>query len=116
MTVLLGLVECQERRALSALLRCVSPDLTLSGMSRFFSKWQWSPQTLAEGWLDRFKERVAPLVQAEQQAQNLKPSFDPEVKRGPGRPPKVKAKTLVTGISYYRSTGLALRKEVIARA
>jgi hypothetical protein len=80
-TVLLALVECQERRTLSALLRCVSPDLTLSGLSRFFNKWRWSPEALAEIWLNRFKVRVRPLVQAELQAQtdNLPPA-DPLLK------------------------------------
>lgn len=97
-TVLLALVECQERRTLSALLRCVSPEgVSLSGLSRFFSKWQWSPQTLADIWLARFKERVTPLVQANQQVQNLRLTQCPVVKNGPGRPPKIKAKTLVTG-------------------
>src|SRR5690348_13102703 len=68
-TVLLALVECQERRTLSALLRCVGPDCSLSGLSRFFSKGRWSPQHIADLWLARFKTRVTPLLAQVVQAQ-----------------------------------------------
>jgi hypothetical protein len=64
-TILLALIECQERRTLSALLRTVSPQLSLSGLSRFMGRWDWSPDALAQVWLARFRCRLAPLVLAE---------------------------------------------------
>src|SRR4051812_16836387 len=64
-TILLALIECQERRTLSALLRTASPRLTLSSLSRFMGRWRWSPQALSAIWLTRFRNRIAPLVEAE---------------------------------------------------
>jgi len=37
--VLLGLVECEERKTLSGLRRWVAEGISLSGLSRFLSKW-----------------------------------------------------------------------------
>jgi hypothetical protein len=88
-TILLALIECQERRTLSALLRTASPRLTLSGLSRFMGRWHWSPQDLATVWLTRFRNRVAPLVEAEHN--RLKTTSTQPTKRG--RP----AATVVTG-------------------
>ncbi len=85
--ILLALIECQERRTLSALLRTASPRLTLSGLSRFMGRWRWSPQHLATIWLTRFRNRVAPLVLAEHtRSKAIQPTK-------PGRP----AATVVTG-------------------
>ena len=102
-TVLLALVECQERRTLSALLGCVGPDCSLSGLSRFFSKGCWSPQHLASLWLERFRARVRPLVAQVEVVQTQKETeAAAEAKRGPGRPPKTdKLKTLVTGFLIF---------------
>lgn len=88
-TILLALIECQERRTLSALLRTASPRLSLSGLSRFMGRWHWSPQALSTIWLTRFRLRVAPLVEAEHL--RLKTTSTQPTKRG--RP----AKTVVTG-------------------
>lgn len=64
-TVRLGLVECEERRTLSGLLRLVGERISLSGLSRFLSRWPWSPQAVAETWLARFRQQMEPPVQAE---------------------------------------------------
>lgn len=47
MIVFLGLVECKERKTLTGLLRVIGESVSLSGLSRFLSKWPWSTQ--AEG-------------------------------------------------------------------
>jgi hypothetical protein len=64
-TVLLGLIECQERRTLSALVRVVGDKISLSGVSRFLSVWPWSPQEVAHTWQTRFRKQMTPWVQAE---------------------------------------------------
>lgn len=86
-TILLALIECQDRRTLSALLRTASPKLSLCSLSRFMGRWHWSPQALALVWLNHFRQRVAPLVEVEHN--RLKAVQG--VKRG--RP----AQTVVTG-------------------
>jgi hypothetical protein len=64
-TVLLGLVECEERRTMTGLLRVVGERISLSGLSRFLSKWPWSPTDVAQTWLLRFRQRLEGSVQAE---------------------------------------------------
>ena len=64
-TVLLGLVECEERKTMTGLLRVVGERISLSGLSRFLSKWPWSPTDVAQTWLQRFRQRLEGLVQAE---------------------------------------------------
>ncbi|MBT9141065.1 MAG: hypothetical protein DDT30_01652 [Dehalococcoidia bacterium] len=74
-TVLIGLLECQERCTLSGLLRRVAVRVSLSGLSRLLSRWPWSESNLAAMWQARFREQTAPLVQAEharQQAEQQK--------------------------------------------
>lgn len=63
--VLLGLVECEERKTLTGLLRVIGESVSLSGLSRFLSKWPWSTQTVARTWWDHFRERMSKAVQAE---------------------------------------------------
>lgn len=86
-TVLLGLVECQERRTLSGLLRRIAAQVSLSGLSRFLSKWPWSESKLAAMWQARFRGQMAPLVQAEHDRQRA------EQPKRRGRPEA----TVVTG-------------------
>ncbi len=86
-TVLLGLVECQERRTLSGLLRTVAAWVSLAGLSRFLARAPWSAQAVAERWQARFRSRMTPHVQADHEAQRA--AREPKV----GRP---KA-TVVTG-------------------
>jgi hypothetical protein len=86
-TVLLGLVECEGRRTLRGLLAGVADQISLCGMSRFFSRWSWSAAEVAQTWLCRFREQVNPLVQAEHERQKA------ERPRRRGRP----RATVVTG-------------------
>jgi hypothetical protein len=71
-TLLLALIECQDRRTLSALLRTASPKRSLSGLSRFMGRWHWSPTALGQVWLNRFRQRVTRLVQAEHARQKVR--------------------------------------------
>lgn len=64
-TVLLGLVECEERKTMTGMLRMVGEEVSLSGLSRFFSKWSWSPKEVADTWVKHFRQRLVPQVQAE---------------------------------------------------
>jgi hypothetical protein len=63
--VLLGLVECEERKTMTGLLRVVGEDVSLSGMSRFLNKWPWELGKVAMVWQQRFRERMEPAVQSE---------------------------------------------------
>jgi len=63
--VLLALIECEERRTMTGLLRTIGERVSLSGLSRFLNKWPWSPQKLVDTWLQRFRQRMVPLVQVE---------------------------------------------------
>jgi hypothetical protein len=64
-TVLLGLIECEERKTLTGLLRVVGEAISLSGLSRFLSTWRWAESTVAARWQARFRERMAAEVQDE---------------------------------------------------
>jgi len=64
-TVLLGLIECEERKTMTGILRVVGERISLSGLSRFLSKWPWSAAEVTQIWLLRFRQRLEPLVQAE---------------------------------------------------
>jgi hypothetical protein len=59
-TVLLGLIECEERKTMTGLLRVVGERISLSGLSRFLSKWPWSAEQVAQTWIDRFREQMKP--------------------------------------------------------
>src|SRR5215210_1612764 len=48
--VLLALLLCQEAKTLSALLRQVAIQVTLSGLSRFLAKAPWSTADLCTGY------------------------------------------------------------------
>ena len=63
--VLLGLIECEERKTMTGLLRVVGEHISLSGLSRFLSKWPWSTTEVVQTWLLRFRQRLEGLVQAE---------------------------------------------------
>ena len=55
-TVLLGLIECEERKTMSGMLRVVGEQLSLAGLSRFLNKWRWWPpgsnvlENACKGW------------------------------------------------------------------
>ncbi len=63
--VLLGLIECEERRTMTGLLRVVAERVSLAGLSRFLNKWCWSTVEVARIWILRFRKRMEPLVQSE---------------------------------------------------
>jgi hypothetical protein len=63
--VLLGLIECEERKTMSGLLRVIGEQVSLSGLSRFLNKWKWSPAKVAQSWKRHFRQRMAPLVGCE---------------------------------------------------
>lgn len=65
--VLLGLIECEERKTMSGLLRMIGERVSLSGLSRFLSKWSWSPTKVSKTWQARFRQLMEPVVQAEHQ-------------------------------------------------
>ncbi len=90
-TVLLGLVECEERKTMSGLLRWVAERISLSGLSRFLSKWRWSTEAVAHTWMEQFRRRLDELVQAEHER------LKAEVPKSIGRP---KA-TVVTGYLIF---------------
>jgi len=68
--VLLGLIECEERRTMTGLLRVIGERVSLSGLSRFLNKWPWSPDKLADAWFQRFRQRMTSQIQAEHQRLN----------------------------------------------
>jgi DDE superfamily endonuclease len=89
--VLLGLIECEERKTLSGLLRVIGERVSLCGLSRFLNKWKWSPAKVAQRWLLHFRQRLEVLVQAEQN--RLKAQQPPRI----GRPKQ----TVVTGFLIF---------------
>jgi hypothetical protein len=71
-TVLLGLLHCDERRTLSALLRHVAVKVTIFGLCYFLRKAPWSVDELTAVRQAHFYTQAAPLVaeaHAEQRAQ-----------------------------------------------
>ena len=63
-TVLLGLLHCDERRTLSALLRHVAVGVTIFGLCYFLRAAPWSVNALTAVRQAYFYEQVAPLVAA----------------------------------------------------
>jgi len=90
-TVLLGLVECEERKTMTGMLRVVAEQVSLSGFSRFLNKWHWSPSTMTATWQTRFRERLACQVQGEHQRLQV------EQPKRRGRPKQ----TVVTGYLIF---------------
>ena len=64
-TVLLGLIECEERKTMTEMLRVVGEQISLSGLSRFLNKWTWSLSAVVAVWQANFGQRLEPLVQDE---------------------------------------------------
>ena len=50
---------------MTGMLRVVGERISLSGLSRFLSKWPWSAKEVAQTWLVRFRQGMEPLVRAE---------------------------------------------------
>jgi hypothetical protein len=86
-TVLLGLLQTEERRTLSALVRQVVGGSSLSGLSRFLSGAPWAAEMVSQQWIEDFDETRTAEVQAEHARKR-------EQRSGrPGRPKQ----TVVTG-------------------
>jgi len=64
-TVLLGLIECEERKTMTGMLRVVGEQISLSGFSRFLNKWPWSRSAVVATWQGRFAQRLVSMVEAE---------------------------------------------------
>jgi len=90
-TVLLALVQSEDRRTLTGLLRKVLAQFSLAGLSRFFARAPWSETVLGQQWLAHFRTRLEPVVQAEHQRQRA------ERAKRLGRPQA----TSVTGYLIY---------------
>jgi len=67
-TVLLGLLLCQETRTLSGLRRQVAGGPRIASLSRFIARTPWDEKAVVQTWLAHFQTQVAPLVQAEPSA------------------------------------------------
>ncbi len=68
-TVLLGLLLCQETRTLSGLRRQIAGGPSVASLSRFLARAPWEDTAVARTWRARFDSHVAPLVQAERDHQ-----------------------------------------------
>jgi hypothetical protein len=90
-TVLLGLIECEERKTMSFMLRVVGEQISLSRFSRFMNKWRWSESAVAATWQERYQQELEPQVQSEHE--KLKAAL-PKYR---GRPKK----TVVTGYLIF---------------
>ena len=86
-TVLLGLLHCDERRTLSALLRHIAARVSIFGLCRFLREAPWSVEALTAVRQAHFYKQVAPLVAAAHARQRARRP------RRPGRPKR----TVVTG-------------------
>jgi hypothetical protein len=73
-TVLLALVQSEDRRTLTGLLRKVLAQFSLAGLSRFLSRAPWSEAALGQLWLTHFRTQLEPVVQAEHQRQQARRS------------------------------------------
>ncbi len=68
-TVLLGLLLCQEARTLTGLRRQIAGGPSIASLSRFLARASWDEAAIARAWRARFDRQVAPLVQAERERQ-----------------------------------------------
>lgn len=100
-TVLLGLMQCEEHRTLSALLRKVAGvGNRVDGLHRFLKSAPWNAEKLATTWWQRYSHTLGPLVAAEHARQLALPH------RRRGRP----RKTVVTGFLSFDDSTHAKRK------
>lgn len=68
-TVLLALVQSEDRRTLTGLLRKVLAQFSLAGLSRFLARAPWPETRLGQLWLAHFRTQLEPVLQAEHQRQ-----------------------------------------------
>src|SRR5690242_20679982 len=67
--VLLGLMLCEGWRTLVGLLEQVAEQTSLSGLSRFLAQAPWDAHAVGQQWLQDFRARVQPALDAEQERQ-----------------------------------------------
>jgi hypothetical protein len=67
--VLLGLMLCEGRRTLVGLVEQVAEQTSLSGLSRFLAQAPWDRQVVGQQWLQDFRARMQPAVEAEHERQ-----------------------------------------------
>ena len=67
--VLLAFMICEERRTMTGLLRKILDWCSLSGLSRFFGKWNWDETQLTEIRVKRFHEQLKPWVKTQHLSQ-----------------------------------------------
>jgi len=91
-TVLLGLLHCDERRTLSALLRHIAARVTIFGLCYFLRSAPWPVDALTAVRQAYFYSQLAPLVAAHAQQRAQRP-------RRRGRPKR----TVVTGFALRLS-------------
>ncbi len=68
-TVLLGLLLCQDTRTLTSLRRHVAGGPSIASLSRFIARSPWDEEAVVRAWLARFQTQVLPVVQAEREQQ-----------------------------------------------
>jgi hypothetical protein len=68
-TVLLGLLQCQEAPTLTGLRRQVAGGPSVASLSRFLARAPWSAEAVVQSWWQRFAAQLAPAVEAERQRQ-----------------------------------------------
>ena len=68
-TVLLGLLLCQEARTLTGLRRQVAGGASVASLSRFLARASWDEAAVARAWRARFDTQAAPLVQTARERQ-----------------------------------------------
>jgi hypothetical protein len=68
-TVLLGLLQCQEPHTLTGLRRQVAGGPSVASLSRFLARAPWSAEAVVQTWWQRFAAQLAPAVAAERQRQ-----------------------------------------------
>jgi len=99
-TVLFGLLLCQEGRTLTGLRRQIAEGPSVASLSRFLAHAPWQPERVAQTWLARFSAQMAAVVQAEQERhRQARP-------RRRGRPPQ----PVVTGYLIGDDSTLAKPK------
>jgi len=68
-TVLMGLLLCQEQRTLSGLLRQIAGEPKPWGLSRFLAQAPWEADRIVLQWCTGFREQMQPKVAAELERQ-----------------------------------------------
>src|SRR5215470_4922512 len=68
-TVLLGLLLCQEQRTLSGLLRQIAGEPKPWGLSRFLAQAPWEADRIVVQWWTGFRGQMQPKVAAELERQ-----------------------------------------------